>query len=214
MIKLQAAFQRNRASTPGRFKIFSSLRRCSDQFCFPSSPLLNGYCRPFYLGKEAGTYSCLSQSSSEVRIRVILRDLRRPPRFDWIIPSSGSFRDYLSVPVWSLKMGPIGSPETSVSNHLTPLSSYAVNGLLMDKFTLTTQFTYFLSLLWWLPWFFLKRVVRLLGLKVGNSSLPVQKSIENVTNFIPHDVIKSSTAVCKEMNVVVSDVDSFEMCWN
>jgi hypothetical protein len=52
-------------------------------------------------------------------------------RFEsWIFPSDGllravrrlepTFKDYLSDSTFDLKMEPIGSPETSVRNHLKP----------------------------------------------------------------------------------------------
>jgi hypothetical protein len=60
-------------------------------------------------------------------------DLRLPPRLNWILPSSGLLRgvswsetDVSRLPIGPIFKGPlledgtIDSPETSVSNHLTP----------------------------------------------------------------------------------------------
>jgi hypothetical protein len=78
--------------------------------------------------------------SGNLRREATVRNCRLPPQFNWILSSSGLLRgvrcfepDVSGLPIgpifkgpavreepWPLKMGPIGSPETSSSNRFTP----------------------------------------------------------------------------------------------
>jgi hypothetical protein len=109
---------------------------------------LNTCCR-YKLRKTQSALHTRPQSSMNAELTT--RDLRLPPRFKWIPPSLGlllgvrwfktdvsglSIGSHLqgsscpsSWTAWPLKMRPIGSPETSVLNHLTPSNNPRDGGI-------------------------------------------------------------------------------------